>query len=49
MSDRVTSELLREKRVIFEQELDKQVKVSTPQACEFQSAFSFSVVMQIEN
>lgn len=27
-SDRVTSELLREKRVIFEQELDKQIKVS---------------------
>jgi len=27
-SDRVTAELLREKRVIFEQELDKQVKVS---------------------
>lgn len=34
MSDRVTSELLREKRVIFEQELDKQVKVSESQSCD---------------
>ena len=31
-SDRITANLLREKRVIFEQELDKQVKVSNVHA-----------------